>query len=472
MLAVAAVGLLVAWLSPGDTASVRTSEASNPGVVDLVAIDTQAYRCNSNTATFIDNIDWGVHLDIGESTEIDIVVDEVDPADGLSGFGADLIYNGAIIEVAAYDDEFLLGAAGPRTPTTSTDPLPDYDSDFRFDSGDLSTNFEDGKGVLARITITCLANGISSLSLDDVVAGDHVPDILDAGGAALSLGTVVGGFVGCGVSPVPSWRDFGILEESVVGPGVISGGTGDYVIETTIRNDGTHYDMDGLITTEIMPPPDCDVGAGPGSLHTIVTPVLEVPECTPQAVDVPFQVQCSAPGVQEFDFQIWNEIEPDPSCQYCPPNADLSDDMVSHEGLPGAPPPLTLDPAGSPGPGLRVTVVNCVPEPSWPLPVGDTDCDGWTDADEGTIGTDPTDDCPDDPTDDAWPSDFDMNAVVNLADLFNVLPPYFGSSPSNPDTNGDTVPDWSPRRDLVPDGFINLADVFMVLPPYFGSSCT
>jgi len=65
-----------------------------------------------------------------------------------------------------------------------------------------------------------------------------------------------------------------------------------------------------------------------------------------------------------------------------------------------------------------------------------------------------------------------MNKVINLGDVFNVLPPHFGSSPSIPDTNGDGIIDWSPRRDLVPDGFINLGDVFMVLPPYFGYMCT
>jgi hypothetical protein len=57
-------------------------------------------------------------------------------------------------------------------------------------------------------------------------------------------------------------------------------------------------------------------------------------------------------------------------------------------------------------------------------------------------------------------------------DVFNVFPPYFGSSPGNPDTNGDGTPDWSVRHDLVPDGVINLGDVLMVFPPFFGYMCT
>ena len=55
-----------------------------------------------------------------------------------------------------------------------------------------------------------------------------------------------------------------------------------------------------------------------------------------------------------------------------------------------------------------------------------------------------------------------MNRVINMLDLSEVLPPYFGT----------TVPPTSPRRDLVPDGFINIVDVARVLPPIFGQTCT
>ncbi len=111
-------------------------------------------------------------------------------------------------------------------------------------------------------------------------------------------------------------------------------------------------------------------------------------------------------------------------------------------------------------------------------PGDDYDLDGWTDELEALdIGTNPALACPltaigDDEEPDAWPPDFDDNRVINLGDVFNVLPPHFGSSPGMPDTDGDGVADWSPRRDLVPDGVINLGDVFMVLPPVFGTSCT
>lgn len=106
------------------------------------------------------------------------------------------------------------------------------------------------------------------------------------------------------------------------------------------------------------------------------------------------------------------------------------------------------------------------PLPPFMIPPGDSDCDGFTDGAEGTIGTDPANPCADTPLagdelDDKWPSDFDDNTLVNITDLFNVLPPFFGTA----------VPPTSARRDLVPSGVINISDLVRVLPPYFGYDC-
>ncbi len=148
--------------------------------------------------------------------------------------------------------------------------------------------------------------------------------------------------------------------------------------------------------------------------------------------------------------------------EHCRLDADCDGFLDHIDNCPGA-----VNPDQEDGDGDNLGDV-CDPCP------GIRDCDGdwYDDYAETYIGTDPVDNCPDDQMDDAWPCDFDMSTLIDLGDLFNVLPPYFGSSPSNPDTNGDGVIDWSVRRDLAPDGFINLGDVFMVLPPTFGSSCT
>ena len=52
---------------------------------------------------------------------------------------------------------------------------------------------------------------------------------------------------------------------------------------------------------------------------------------------------------------------------------------------------------------------------------------------------------------------------MSLTDVFQVLPPIFGSNSADPQ--------YSARSDLVPDGVINLEDVFPVLPPTFGTGC-
>ena len=108
--------------------------------------------------------------------------------------------------------------------------------------------------------------------------------------------------------------------------------------------------------------------------------------------------------------------------------------------------------------------------PAWPVPAGDPDCDGFASANEGVIGTDPSDACANtaganDEADDRWPADFDDSRTVNVLDVVNVLPPYFGSTVGGGDP-------YSARRDLVPDGVINIADVVKMLPPTFGESCT
>ena len=72
--------------------------------------------------------------------------------------------------------------------------------------------------------------------------------------------------------------------------------------------------------------------------------------------------------------------------------------------------------------------------------IGDSDCDGWTDTSEVTIGTDPLDDCPDGPSDAAWPVDFDNDTFVTSSDLGSVA-----------GVIGQAVPPAPARNDIDPD---------------------
>jgi hypothetical protein len=101
---------------------------------------------------------------------------------------------------------------------------------------------------------------------------------------------------------------------------------------------------------------------------------------------------------------------------------------------------------------------------AWLVPVGDTDCDAFTDADETTITTDAGDACGftvGAPTQsETWPADLVESDSINISDVM-ALKPVFGTS----------VGPTSPRFDLVPSGNINISDV-MALKPFFGTACT
>jgi hypothetical protein len=105
----------------------------------------------------------------------------------------------------------------------------------------------------------------------------------------------------------------------------------------------------------------------------------------------------------------------------------------------------------------------------WFVPIGDDDCDGWTTADEGFIGTDPNDACantPDlnDEADDRWPPDFDDSLRVDIFDVNLLAPPVFFSTAPGPP--------YSARRDLDANGIIDIFDVSAMAPPIFFATCT
>jgi subtilisin family serine protease len=93
-------------------------------------------------------------------------------------------------------------------------------------------------------------------------------------------------------------------------------------------------------------------------------------------------------------------------------------------------------------------------------PGDDSDGDGFTDAAEIYIGTDPFDSCA--PPEDAWPPDTNDDTYVNVLDLF-LFVPHLATSVG--DANYDR------RFDTNTDDAINVLDLF-VLVPFLDSQCT
>jgi hypothetical protein len=87
----------------------------------------------------------------------------------------------------------------------------------------------------------------------------------------------------------------------------------------------------------------------------------------------------------------------------------------------------------------------------------DDDGDGWSDAAEGVIHTDPLSACPLNPDHDAWPPDINNNRTVNILDVARFREPLSGP--------------YNSRYDLNADGKVNILDVgkYRLV---IGASCT
>jgi hypothetical protein len=92
----------------------------------------------------------------------------------------------------------------------------------------------------------------------------------------------------------------------------------------------------------------------------------------------------------------------------------------------------------------------------------DNDNDGWSDSAEGSIGTDPLDNCPDNPPDDAWPADINNDTFSDISDV-STLTGAFGQSVPPAEARHDIAPD-------PPDDFVDITDISRVLG-IFGQSC-
>jgi hypothetical protein len=94
----------------------------------------------------------------------------------------------------------------------------------------------------------------------------------------------------------------------------------------------------------------------------------------------------------------------------------------------------------------------------------DGDTDNFLDVVELYLGTDPLDDCPDDPSDDAWPLDINMDTVITVAgDALNFRT-RIGATPGSPE--------WWQRLDLNADGAITVAGDALLYRGMIGESCT
>jgi len=93
----------------------------------------------------------------------------------------------------------------------------------------------------------------------------------------------------------------------------------------------------------------------------------------------------------------------------------------------------------------------------------DDDNDAFDDSVESYVGTDPLDDCPDGPSDDAWPLDINMDTAITVAGDSLNFRDRIGATPGSPG--------WWERVDLNMDSAITVAGDALMYRGMIGESC-
>jgi cell division septation protein DedD len=155
-----------------------SSCAASSSSVALIAVDTDP---SGNGPRTVGAVDECISASAGQPLDIDIVVTSPGiPADrGIAAYQFTILYDPAVVWIGADDSDMLLAQADGSNVIPITDPKPDsngvYQSwgvDFGTPGIEPSGASETGPGVIARITLIPQGNGVSPLTLSNVLLID------------------------------------------------------------------------------------------------------------------------------------------------------------------------------------------------------------------------------------------------------------------------------------------------------------
>ncbi len=320
---VAAVAVLGS-LSPGNDAQathggpINSADSVGVGIVDIVAIDADT---SGNSAFVVGSIEPCVgSKTIGDTFFVDVVIDEVDALDDMAGFGFDLFYNSAVLKIIGKDSaSFML-----PTGTPFGGPIPDSTGSWRYDVAEFGGPFPNGEGVLVRLELEAVGNGLSNLDLDDLTGGGPgvPPGILDSTATNLTVNNDLDGVVAVGQA-CPT-ADLGVTQALTWPAAAIDAGTDAvFTAVKTIHNFGTTPipntttlpNVVGELTSTVAVPSGCTVEdnntlaslAGPGNLvQSQMT--YNLPISVSAIVNESYTLNCSATGLATVS--LTNAIAP------------------------------------------------------------------------------------------------------------------------------------------------------------------
>lgn len=208
--------------------TANRAHAANPTVQVAIDVNTSGNGDNALGTTEACN---ATPLQVGDTFDIDIVVRDVPnyvpPAsgqlsgsNGIAGFGFNLLFDPAVLQVnkvQSYDGPTILKTTGDTMPIVYLDydglhfpgreAAPGTTGNVRIDILDLSLNYESGDGVLTRVTLKAVGDGVSRLDLTDAFERSTMPTIYAPGvqyDATTSSATVAVGNGSCaGQTPGP-----------------------------------------------------------------------------------------------------------------------------------------------------------------------------------------------------------------------------------------------------------------------------
>lgn len=293
---VAALVLGFALLSGGGTASADPLVGANMMGVD---VDT-----TGNTASALGPEDACISTAASTIT-IDVVIDSVpvkvpSVSGGLAGFGYDLIYNPAVLNVTSSNPNFMLTAApggGSTVPFGETPP--DSNGDFQPAYANFTSDDHSGKGVLERIVMTVVGSGVSTLDISTDPSFVGNPTIVDTNSIPYTIANFITAEVHTDGSPCPTLVDLSTTA-STSAPGTATAGVPFTVNASATVSDvtagGAASTVTGTTSLTLNMPGDCTTStANPTSAP------ISVPSAGSAAVGpVAFSVTCTGPSFHDF----------------------------------------------------------------------------------------------------------------------------------------------------------------------------
>lgn len=300
---VVALALLGLRAMPGDSGPAEAAVGVTdpiPGQVDLVAIDMDPTGNPANG--LLGPLDLCFQVPVGGTIDIDVIVDEIDIQERIKGFEYKLNFpTGAspgAIQVNTHNVSMMLNANSGSSvfvvaaETGTASPRQGAALDI---GTPIPGVHEFGEGVLGRITIQGVTDGLGTLSLTDVILVGGDGPLLDA---AIPINTILSAQVAVGTAVCPVATDAKVSSVVTTSPaGPIAAPTAFTVsADTTIHNNGGQDPVNVDTTIELNLPTDCTT-TDPNPVF-IDNTLLAV--SVAQVLNTSWSVSCTDPSDHNF----------------------------------------------------------------------------------------------------------------------------------------------------------------------------